>query len=648
MRRLTSALILFLLYATAATAASWVSRGPIGGAVRSLVVVPTARQVIYVAEADGVFRSGDGGATWSAVTGPMVDPRVVVVSSADPNAVVAAARNGIYRSDDGGASWQAATGVPKELAVGALVSDPRDPNVIYFAGRCYISPGVFKSTDGGRTFRPASTGLSAAQRCVERFALDPAAPDHLFLWFTYQGDVYGAMKSDDGGESWSETVTAPTQSIVAAPKEGNRRFGLDLYSLLTSADGVSWSRIAPLKSDIPLGQVATLTIDPNASRLFLGTFNGAFRSGDRGYNWLALGGAARDPIRAIDFDTTSGAVVIGTDVGVFRSSGFPWNDWTDLHIGNDALVIQKLVADPVNGDAYAFSGRHLFRSSDRGVSWRETAPPLPASPLTLAVDAGHEVYASYYDGASHLVRLSAGGVAWEEVRRQSTYQGYLGLTPDPREAGVLYYASNGELSRTRDRGATWQGVPNPPGEAVVYALADPRGTDTFLCVTTAGSRPMLKKTTDGGLTWSGTKVPAEWWVFWVASTPSHPDVIYASVWPGETRASLARSVDGGETWSLLPTQPGYFDNTYAVSALPRLAIDPRDPDVVYIAMYFNGAVMVRTVDGGASWQPISEELPALVPPLLAITPDGRTLFAGTEARGVWQRDLGPRRRAAGR
>jgi photosystem II stability/assembly factor-like uncharacterized protein len=643
-----------LLVATTLGAAplqnQWVSHGPVGGVVRSLAVAPLQRNVVYAAAPDGVFRSANGGASWTAVTGPLVNPAAVRVRGADPNAVIAAGQNGIFRSDDGGATWQAAAGVPTPLSLAGLVIDPRDSNVIYAAGRCYLSPGVLKSTDGGRTFLPANNGLDAFKRCVERFTLDPAAPDHLFLWYTYQGDVYGAMWSTNGGANWTSTSIAATQTIVAAPKDRNRRFGLDAGSLLTSEDGTLWSRIFPQRSDRPMGSAAALTIDPDSGRLFIGTFLGAFRSGDRGYDWLSLDGAARDSIQALDFDPAGGALMIGTDAGIFRSDGAPWNDWTALPIGNNAFSIQLLAADPSNAEVYAFAGRHLFRTSNRGSSWSEVAPPLARTPFAATVDAGHELYAAYYDGASHLVRLRADGSAWDELRKESGFQEFEGLAAHPRRAGILYYTgrSSSRLVQTRDRGASWQEVPSPPGGVVLNALADARDPNTFLAVTTDGSRMMLKKTNDGGRTWSGNKVPENWRIFWVTSSPAHPDVIYATLWPGETRPTLARSVDGGESWNVLSQQPGYFDNSSAGLLTNRLAIDPRDPDVVYVATAFNGAGLVRTRDGGVSWQSISEGLPAAVAPVVAITPDGLTLFAGTEARSVWQLDLSPRRRAVGR
>ena len=621
-------------------AASWVSHGPPGAAIRALAVAPAKRSVLYVITADMLLRSSDAGATWSDVTGPLTKPSAVVVSSVDPDAVAALGQNGVFRSSDGGASWQAATGLPSTGGATRLIENPSDPNILYLAGNCF---GVYKSTDGGRSFVPTNNGLVLGQLCVARLALDPTAPDHLFLYFNYFGDLYGTMQSLDGASSWQRAENAPTGTVVAG--SDGRRFGTDAaHIILTSADGLTWAQVGPMRSDQPLSTGNALAIDPAANRLFIATSRGAFRSGDGGIDWLSLGGAARDAVNAIDFDPATGAVVIATSYGLFRSAGYPWNDWTELHTGVDALPIGVVVTDPVNGDVYASSGRHLFRSKDAGASWQEIATPLVSPPTNLVVDASHNVYAAVYDTTSRLVRLNANG-SWDEVTASVSFNVFDHITAHPRQPGMLYDA--GESARlTLDGGATWQSL-RPPARTSFFSIhADPRDTDTFLAIVTDGSTTMLVKTTNAGDTWSGNKLPANWNPFWLWISPTDPNVIYLTVWPGETRMSLARSVDGGETWSVLPKQPGLFDNTRAGIAPDRLIIDPRNPDIVYAAMAFNGAGLVRTIDGGASWQPIDDGLPSDGPPKLAIDPTGSTLYAGTTGRGVWQMDVRYGRRRA--
>ena len=151
---------------------------------------------------------------------------------------------------------------------------------------------------------------------------------------------------------------------------------------------------------------------------------------------------------------------------------------------------------------------------------------------------------------------------------------------------------------------------------------------------------MVFKSIDGGRTWASINVPPYLNIDWIAAT-SHPGDFFLSALTEPYRV-LMRSVNGGETWSLLPKQPPGFASP---SEGPRkaLAVDRRDANVIYVATAFSG--VMRSVDGGRSWQSIDGGLPAHAA-TLAIDA-GNVLHAGTDARGVWELDP-PRRRAAGR
>ena len=230
-------------------------------------------------------------------------------------------------------------------------------------------------------------------------------------------DIAGYRRSDDGGKHWTAQA-GPERAVVGRPSTG-QRYGINNFTTFsTSPDGVNWTTPVPIIgiAGAPVLRYNALVIDPLSGRLFLGTSDGAYRSGNGGSNWLRLSGAAADAVNSLDFDAATGAVISGTNRGVFRSARFPWNDWSDLQFGNAAMPIRQVIADPADAEVYALSERHLFRSRDLGRSWDAIGDPPPNPLSTLVVDAGHQLYSSDVSFSQfHIRKLSADG-HWEEIR----------------------------------------------------------------------------------------------------------------------------------------------------------------------------------------------------------------------------------------
>lgn len=610
-------------------AASWISHGPIGGIVTQLAVAPIDRRVIYVVAPDGVYRSSDAGGTWSSISGPIVSPSKVFVSGADPDSVTVGAVNGVFRSDDGGRTWISGSGLPS-LPLTSLVVDPRNFNIL-FAGfnepDCYYgssAAGIYQSTDRGRSFHPAMNGLEQYQRCVDGLALDPVDPDRIYSSWAF-AEISGVSRSDDGGRSWIRpTNFGPDRAVVA---NASQRFGIGYFgeSFYTSADGINWSSLYSKSIEGASGfRYTALDIDPSVGRLFLGTSDGAYRSGNGGVSWLRLGGAARDAVNAIDFDTTSGSVVIGTDHGLFASLGYPWNDWTDLHLRNATAGIDRIIAAPASNNLYAVSGRHIYRSADLGMSWTELPGPLPEYGNSVAVDAGDDLYSITFIPGGYHVRKRLDSGEWQEIRFAGTITG---LTVDPHEAGTLYLSEIGALERTRDGGATWERLPLPAARTVGPLQIDPRDSNKLLA--TAAS--FFLRSNDGGQTWSETRSEQFEFVYFIVRAPSSPDVLYLHASDKNLDRVLARSSDDGQTWTKLTKPPLSYDE------VTMIVVDPHDANTIYASGY-NGSLF-RSTNGGSSWQSIADGLPEKPSSSIAIDAKGAFLHVATPHRGVWELSL---------
>src|SRR5467141_4625299 len=208
------------------------------GSVGALAVAPSDPNIIYVgsgeglqrpdlATGDGVYKSTDAGKTWThlglrdaqQVTAILVDPK-------DPNRIFVAveghpygpnAERGVFRSTDGGQSFQKILYKDENTGAADLAFDPTNPQTIYAVlwaarvapwevrsgGSIYIAgSGLFKSTDGGSTWRPLTKGLPTAAEELGRMgiAVAPSQPNRLYASIEAKRGVAGIYRSDDAGE----------------------------------------------------------------------------------------------------------------------------------------------------------------------------------------------------------------------------------------------------------------------------------------------------------------------------------------------------------------------------------------------------------------------------------------------------------------
>ena len=227
-----------------------------------------AASVVYLnSSGDGIHKSTDGGATWSPPLGPggialVADPRVpgTVYSFLDS----------VGKTTDGGQTWSwlndGAGIFPGErgIAYGALAVDPHDSSILYLGS---IEKGIFKSTDGGTHWRALDMGLEPS--AVTSIAVDPSHP--ATVWAGTAED--GLFKSTDAGEHWAAVDTRrPNRQTfaVAVDKTGAVYVGIYDCCLLVSTDGgASWSDAAPALHET---FIMTFVPDPTAPGvIYVGT-----------------------------------------------------------------------------------------------------------------------------------------------------------------------------------------------------------------------------------------------------------------------------------------------------------------------------------------------------------------------------------------
>lgn len=591
--------------------ATWISSGPAGGATRALVAAEENPRLMYLASSGGLFRTEDGGATWSTITGSLVDPVVLTLAPSDPDVVIVATDSGrLHRSDDRGETWRIiGAGLPPAPDISAIAIDPRNANVVYAGTRCgavfikgpvvqwHEKAGVFKSVDGGATFVNVSAELEGFQLCVEELALDPLNPDTVYVTPLF-GDS-GWPRSDDGGATWVASPTrVPGGGAIVDPVNSNVLYGTARGEFLRSEDrGATWElqlpTLLPGGRVLELGTLTSLTLDPAVPRFFFGGREGAFRSGDRGASVLPLEGAGREATKGIVFDPTTNVLTIGTESGVYQSSGWPWDTWRMLDTGDRSRPMRNVLPSRLDAAAaFAATATQVYVTRDYGRSWALYAPSLPgyrADQRTtfVAIDASDTIYAvgESDDHSQSLFRWTVGSGAWTSVPLplNETFA-HIFINDDDPTALYIGDHSRDVLFRTRDGGATWERVASirPP------SLDDP------------------------------------------VVSRSNPEVLYVGGRHSELDFAIYRSADGGVTWTALPLP---------VRSEISIAVDPEDANTLYIASYVDG--VFRSRDGAKSWTSITGNIPDGIR-RIALSDDGKVLHAATD-HGMWELMLRPAR-----
>jgi subtilisin family serine protease/photosystem II stability/assembly factor-like uncharacterized protein len=281
----------------------------------------------------GVYRSTDGGLNWQQSLVPalaagargrapafdgLASPDAgltpaVAVCVANPNVVYAAGWGaGVYRSTNGGASWQPRSTGLSDLWVYDLAVAPANCDVAYAA--TYAS-GVFKTTDGGGSWQEQNAGLGETE--TRSLLMPPGSSTRLYV-----GTTAGVFRTDDAGDSWASTASLPDEPVwaLAAPvgAADTVYIGLEDGGVYNSSGaGQSWQ-----SRGLSGGRIRALWIDPlNPQIIYAGDDQGRgiFRSSDAGAGWIGFGqGLGAANVKSLWLDAgTCRKLLAGTTDGVW-------------------------------------------------------------------------------------------------------------------------------------------------------------------------------------------------------------------------------------------------------------------------------------------------------------------------------------------
>ena len=597
--------------------------------IGSIAVAPTDPDVIYVGtgEADmrsdiqqgsGMFKSTDGGKTWTSIG--LKDTRQIgkiLVDPKNPNTVYAAAlghqygpntERGVFKSTDGGATWSKSLYKDQDTGAINLAMDPNDSNTIY---ACLLQTrrppwniyppsngpgsGLYKSTDAGATWKQVSAhgfpdhvgriGVAISHANSQRIY---AVVDHT------DPKVGGVYRSDDGGETWTHTDGEGRiwgrgwyfSEIEADPANPDTVYVMNT-STYRSTDG--GKTFIPIKGAPGGDDYHAMWIAPNdPKRMILGTDQGVVISVDGAKSWSSWYNQPTGQFYHVVTDNRFPYWIYGSQ----QDSGAMAVPSRTIHTGISAMDTRPI---DVGGESGTIAPDPLHPGlliGNNGVreqletAWEQGIDPTSQNPeeewrstWTLPIAVSPQNPKVFYTSHQRIFRTSDGGVTWKlispDLTRTKTFvpstldaptvadsdgkprQGVVyWLSPSPVRTGLIWAGTDdGLIWKTLDDGKHWINVTPPaltPWSKVgiidashsdaktAYAAIDRHRLDD--------NRPYIYRTQDGGKTWIQivNGLPQDVWINVIKEDPKRAGLLYA----GSDRAVYV-SLDNGDHWQSL-------------------------------------------------------------------------------------------------
>lgn len=627
----------------------WTSIGPrptdagslevTSGRINSIAIDPRNSKTIYVGAAEGgVWKTKNGGVTWSALTDSQPslasgaialdpsNPDVVYVGTGEENfAIDSYYGSGILKSANGGSSWKNIVGPFLHAYIGGLAVHPSNGQVLL----CASNIGIYRSTDGAATWNRVLPGIGTA------VFFDPTDGN---IAYAALGSPFGAFnngvyRSSDGGETWqsvrgSGANALPTvnvgrisltishsspQTLYAAVHDYTTGSLLDVYK--TTNSGAVWNRTHAPDICAATGQcwydmtIRVSPTDPNV--VFAGGQTSIIRSINGGATWTAPYFFGPDQLQAIhpdyhdlQFTPDGSTLYIANDGGMYSTTDVtnPGVNWTQH---NDTLAITQfypgIAIHPTNlnialagtqdNGLQRFTGNlswDYVNCGDGGYSAIDRASGLVAYTACVSGD----IIDQTSDGGNNWIPSEFG------IDQSDRAQFVAPMTIDPSNSKTLYFGTY-RIWQTRDGAGRWVAIsPDLSG--------DGRGT--------------IKA---------------------IAAAPSDPNTVYAGTSDGKVQVTHNALSGGSAAW--IDRSAGL-----AQRALTSITVDPIDAGTAYVTYsgFVNSIVtptlhVFKTTNGGGKWTDISGNLPDLPVNCLVVDPDfANTLYIGTDAGALVTTDGG--------
>jgi photosystem II stability/assembly factor-like uncharacterized protein len=658
------------LFKTTDGGASWfpVTDGQVRSAsVGAVAVAESNPEVVYIGmgevqfrgnvlQGDGVYRSVDGGVTWTHVG--LAETQTISrirIDPNDPDRVFVAAlghafgpneERGVFRTTDGGESWEKILYENEKTGAADLVMDPNDPQVLYASlWEVYRKPwklwsggegsGLFKSVDGGESWTELTGNPGFPGGVLGKITVTVSGADSQRVWANVEADEGGLYMSDDGGESWALINNHRDLwqrafyflRIEADPVDRNTIYIMN-FRLMKSTDAGRTLRTIPETH----ADHQDLWIDPdNPLRMINGNDGGGVITVNGGETWTGmkyptaqiyrLGTTVDFPYHACGAQQDNSTVCVSSEEGHLQNPRGVSTQWMyGVGGGENGYVAPH----PTNPDIFYSGATNTLSRYDRGTGLSYDIQPYP--------------------------RIVMGEPAKDMPERWNWNYPIVISRTDP---DVLYVGSQ-HLWRTEDEGETWARISpdltraepetmEDSGGPIVFDQDGPEIYATIYSVTpsphdgetiwTGSDDGLVHITRDGGTEWRDVTPPdmlEHTRVTIIEASPHRPGSAYVAGirYEMDDRTPYAwRTSDYGESWTKIVSGMRSDDFVRVVRE------DPNREGQLYAGAEHGVYI---SFDNGANWRSLSFNLPDV--PVTGLEVKERDLVISTHGRSFWVLD----------
>jgi len=658
---------------------------------------------------DGIYKSTDGGRTFSNM-GLSETHQIAEIAThpTNPDIVYVAAlghlwgysgTRGLYKTVDGGETWQELTnGLPDDPRTGATVVavHPTNPDIVFVGMYERLrtpyemrsggpNGGIFKSTDGGATFRKLTGGLPTGETGQIDISIYRKNPDIMWAYVEASDELPddlsvpgpGAYESTDGGETWKYKLRHNSRPyyhgrIRVNPSDSNLVYIVARDFWYSEDGGENFTRGRPWSGGG--GDDHDLWIDPNYKNvLYMATDQGAYLTVDGGQALLAFNNMAIGQYYAIGVDMRDPYWVYGglQDNGGWgipsnsRDSRGVLNDHVTVTNGGDGFHMQ---VDPTDWRTL-YTTAHVGYFGRQNMETREhvfiTPTPQTTSNFADYYDPEFDEYQTNYSINPEEAWL------WSDIPNRTINGSILPpqfrwnwnspLVMSPNNPRTIYVGSS-HLFKSVDRGETWRIISpdltknNPETRNSTYSgglTKDATGAENYNTIYTIDESPVnsaivwvgtddgnVQVTRNGGASWTDVtgNVPGirnDLWVSRVEASPFDAATAYVTFdghWVDDTAPYVFKTTDLGESWADIS---GNLPRANPGTTIHTIVADAKNPNLLFVGTEFGVYV---TTDGGTRWEKFMNGLPPVAVHDLVIHPRDADLVAGTHGRSIWIAD----------